>query len=578
MSRTINDDVSGKAVMMRGVDPSRVLILIDGQKMVGRVKGSIDLGQISLSNVDHIEIVKGSGSTLYGSDALGGVINIITQKPSNNGNVGASIEYGSFATFDPEFQVETKRNKIGLLVNGKYAKTDGFDLDKSTPHTNGQEAIKRYNLDTKLTYAPRESFQNTLTLGYMHERKQWIESEFFAPLQTTFVYDDYEWNDRYDAGLSSKLILSPKTDIEAMAHGSYYDHDWSKYTRAGVLDDTSLTKDNIIEGSLLLNHSFRRNLIMTTGADLSRAGLKSSQITSGDKNVIFGDAYLQMEWTVLNNIDLLPGVRWEQHSAYGNHINPSMNAKWSPSDRFSIRGSASRGFRAPSIKELYFIFDHSAAGYIVYGGGNQLNPETSNNYSITAELNYDRRGLHRLTYFRNDLNNLIDFGLEGFSSTYWRGIYTYQNIYKARTEGLEWESKVKICSGWDLSFSYTYLRARDLTTKTDLVNRPRNTFKFRSFFNVPKWQTSLTLWGTFHDRKLWTSEGDTPDRTSNIYAPPLTIINLNLNKQIFKFLDAYFRIENITNSINVTYGYWPPRSYIVGIKLNFSNGAEASKE
>jgi outer membrane receptor for ferrienterochelin and colicins len=569
---TISDDLSGKSASLRGIDPSRVLFLIDGHRIIGRVNGSIDLGQISLSDIDRIEIVKGSGSTLYGSDAMGGVINIITKKASQQRSLESSIEYGSFNTFDPEFRLEDRSSKFGLLFSGKNEQTDGFDLDKSTPHTNGLEAIKRYNLNTKLDFRPARSFYNEISLGYMHERKQWIESEWFDPLQKTFVYDDYEWNNRYDISTLHKYTANPKTEIEASIHSSYYMHDWSKYTRGGAEYDSSITKDYIVEGSLQANHTFTSEAILTSGADMAYTKLNSSQIIDNSKNVTFGDLFAQFEYSPIKKLTFLPGIRWERHETYGNHFNPSFNIRWAPSDRFTLRSSIARGFRAPSIKELYFVFDHSAAGYIVYGGGNHLTPEKSNSYSVTAELNYGRRGIHRLTLFRNDLSNLIEFSLIDFTPEYWRGVYRYQNIVKARTEGLEWESKIKICSGWDLSFSYNYLRAKDLTDNTDLINRPQHTFKFSNTFFVPKWNAGLTFWGTYHDHKLWTSEGDTPDRTSNVYAPKQIVLNTNIYKKFLKSFEAYLKIENLTNDINATYGYWPPRSFTAGLRINLFGG------
>ena len=565
----ISDDLSGKGITLRGIDPSRVLVLIDGRRVIGRVKGSLDLGQISLSNVDRIEIVKGSGSTLYGSDALGGVINIITRKPRESASARTSIEYGSFKTFDPEVQIESRFDKFGFLLSGKHEQTDGFDLIKETPHTNGMENTKRFNIDVKLAYDPRPSLQNVLSLGFMHEKKKWVESEWFDEFNQYFIYDDNEWNDRYDAGLTNIYVVSPRTEMETSVHWSYYNHEWNKITSVGLQIDTSITKDDIIEGSYQINHSFRENIISTTGFDFSRSSLTSDQIEGGEQVVSYGDAYFQLEWRPDNKVSLLPGIRWERHETYGNNFNPSLNLKYSLNDRIAFRGTVSGGFRAPSIKELYFVFDHSAAGYLVYGGGDELEPEKSVNYSLTTELNYNRRGLHRLTLFRNDLKNLIEFGLVEFTPTYWRGVYRYQNIVKARTQGLEWESKLNICTGWDFSFAYTYLLAKNLTEDIKLINRPEHIFKFRSHFYVPKWGADMTLWGTYQDHKLWTSQGDTPDRYSNDYAPKRIVINANLTKSIYKSLEAYIKVENITNDINATYGYWPPRQYTAGIKLNF---------
>jgi outer membrane receptor for ferrienterochelin and colicins len=575
---SIQNDLSGMGATLRGIDPSRILILVDGHRIIGRVRGSIDLSQISLSDVDRIEIVKGSGSTLYGSDAIGGVINIITRRPAHAHRLESSIEYGSFKTFDPEFQLESFRHDLGLLLSGKYERTDGFDLYKDTPHTNGMEKINRVNVGSKFGLNPRGSFYNELTLGYMHEKKTWAESEWHEGLQQTLAYDDYEWNDRYDFGTLHKLVISPKTEMEASFHGSYYEHDWNKYTSAGNPNDSSLTEDQILEGSLQGNHIFSPELVLTSGADFSKEGLKSTQIDRGNRDVSYGDLYLQLEWRPFSILTFLPGIRWERHETYGSHFNPSMNIRWAPSDQLVFRASAGKGFRAPSIKELYFIFDHSAAGYIVYGGGNQLDPEKSDNFSLTAELNYGRRGLHRLTLFRNDLSDLIDFDLVEFTPTYWRGIYRYQNIVEARTQGVEWESKIKVSSAWALAFSYTYLRARNLTEKTDLINRPQHTVKISNSFHMPRWDAGVAVWGTYNDRKLWTSQADTPERISNTYAPKWLVWNLNLYKRFFESFESYIRIENLTNDINATFGYWPPRSFTVGVKLNLFEGQENPRE
>jgi len=412
----------------------------------------------------------------------------------------------------------------------------------------------------------------------MHERKQWVESEYFEPLQTTFAYDDYEWNNRYDVATLHRYVANPRTEFEGSLHGSYYDHEWSKYTRTNTLDDNSTTDDYIYEGSLQANHAFTSNAILTSGADISYARLKSTQIEDTIRAVTSGDIYTQLEYSPIKSFTFLPGIRWERHQTYGDHINPSLNLRWAPSERFTFRGTASKGFRAPSIKELYFIFDHSAAGYIVYSGGSGLDPEKSDNFSLTGELNYGRRGLHRLTIFRNNLSNLIEFDLVGFSSEYWRGIYRYRNIVKARTEGLEWESKVRICTGCDLSLSYNYLKAKNLTDKTDLINRPKNTVKFSNTFFIPRWNAGLTFWGVYHDHKLWTSQGDTPDRVSNTYAPKRIVLSANVYRRFFNMMEAYFRVENLTNDINAKYGYWPARSYTAGLRFNLFNGADGSKE
>ncbi len=150
----ISDDLSGKGVILRGIDPSRVLIMIDGDRVIGRVQGSLDMGQISLANVERIEIVKGTGATLYGSDAIGGVVNIITKKPSAFNSLDLYSSYGSFNTYD--FQAGVNSTVIGRGINltAKFMHTDGFDLDESTEHTNGLEDTDRFNANAKMLFKP----------------------------------------------------------------------------------------------------------------------------------------------------------------------------------------------------------------------------------------------------------------------------------------------------------------------------------------------------------------------------------------------------------------------------------------
>ena len=148
-----------------------------------------------------------------------------------------------------------------------------------------------------------------------------------------------------------------------------------------------------------------------------------------------------------------------------------------PSEGVKFRGSVAEGFRAPSLKEGYFVFDHSSAGYIVYGGyvpipestlaglkPKPLKPENSINSSISAEFSYGSIGMHRVTYFYNHLENLIQYQEIGFTPKYNLGMYIYQNVQRAITQGIEWESRVKMASGIDLSLSYDYLYTRDLSS------------------------------------------------------------------------------------------------------------------
>jgi len=576
---TVNQgDLAGSSAQIRGFEGDRVLVLIDGERAVGRVRGSIDLGQYALTNVEKIEVVEGTGSTLYGSDAIGGVINIITKKPEGSKLKGnAYVDYGTFATYNPSAEFEFGKGKTAFTFGGRYYATDGFDLDKSTPHTNGQDQIKRLNLNG----AARTRLSSTWTVNtaarFMRERRNWIESEVKALSEiqdTTYVYDDSELNHRYEGSISLDYLSGDKYSMKFRLFGTYYDHNFNKYGD-GFWIDTSNTEDKYYEVSYASNYVIGANHVATYGIDHVYQDLNSQEVVADKKADRSTAAYLQYEYAPIRQLTFLPGVRYEHHSSFGDHVNPSINVMYAPSDQVKIRGFVGRGFRAPSIKEQYFIFDHTAAGYIVYGGevlNTDLQPETSINSSVSAEFSYGTIGLHRITYFYNHLNDMIDFTLLDFNNGYWRGRYVYRNVEKAITQGIEWQSRIRLSPAVDLSFSYNYLYSRDLTTGEKLINRPDHSVKLFLSGYYEKYGIGASFWGDYKSNKLWRSRSNTGGNESEAtgdyaeYAPHQTVLNLNVFKRFRGNWETFVRLENLLDETNVTYGYWPGFEVFAGVK------------
>lgn len=592
---TIREDLSGQSAQIRGVEGDRVLVLVDGERAVGRVNGSIDLSQYSLNNVEKIEIVKGTGSTLYGSDAMGGVINIITEKPKATVLSGdVQMDYGTFNQVNPSVDLKYGNDKTAFIVGGKFYRTDGFDLDKSTPHTNGQEEINRYNLSTKLKHTMSEKWSSTVSGRYMYENRDWIESEviylkgtiidsIFVPTDSAIIpFDDEEINKRYEGSLNFDYLSGDKYSMKFRLFGTFYDHNWNKYNHVnGAWEDTSDTQDLFLEASYTSNYVIGASHVATYGFDYNYQDLKSTELVNENEADKSFAGYLQYEYEPVSTFDIILGSRYEHHSSFGDHFNPSLNIMYKPSEQFKLRGFVGKGFRAPSIKQQYFVFDHSSAGYIVYGGlavdpddfnGESFNPlkqETSINSSISAEFSYGTMGLHRLTYFYNHLDDLIEFQLVDFRDGYWRGRYVYQNIETAITQGIEWESRVRLTKNLDFSFSYNYLFSENLATQEQLVNRPEHTFKFFITGLIEKYNLGGSFYGDYHSKKLWVARSNTGGNEGGAeYAPERTTFNLNLFKRV-KSAEIVFRVENILDETNVTYGYWPGRSFFVGFKYDF---------
>ena len=575
----VREDLSGTGASLRGIDGDRVLVLVDGERAVGRVRGSIDLSQISLTQVDRIEVVKGTGSTLYGSEAMGGVINIITRDLEHSPTqLRASADYGTYQSTRSTVDLSLPRKgSFSWDLGGQFYHTDGFDLDKSTPHTNGQEAIDRFNIDSKWNLRLSPKWRLKTSARYMNEGRNWLESEVRGG--TTFVYDDTESNNRYEGSSTFEYRSGEEYQMSLRLFGTLYDHRWDKFTRTGSLADSSETDDIFLEAAYFSNYVIGDSHVATYGFDATYQDLTSTEISDGKKATKAWDGYFQYEYSPTPSLNFLPGVRYEHSSAFGDHVNPSFNVMYMPSPRFKLRGFVGRGYRAPSIKQQYFVFDHTAAGYIVYGGSvevpeevsrgrefGDLGAETSINSSLSAEFSYGTIGRHRLTYFYNHLDDLIDFVLVDLSNPiYWRGIYVYQNVDRAFTRGIEWESKIRLRSVAELSFSYDWLSSRDLTTGEMLLGRPEHTGKVVLSVDHPSgWSGSV--WGEMQSRKLWVSLSNTGQQEADAeWAPSRSTWNLSVNRRFGNGLSTYLRMENLFDETDVTYGYWPGFQVIAGV-------------
>ena len=581
---TVRRDLSGEGVALRGLDGNRVLVLVDGERAVGRVRGSIDLSQYSLLDVDHIEVVKGSGSTLYGSEAIGGVVNIITHDLEKEPAAARLyLDYGSHGTVNPSVDLTRRFGSTAVSAGARYHRTSGFDLDPSTPHTNGAEAIDRLNVNLKASSKLSPRWGLSGSGRFMAEARDWVESEVFPP-DLLFVYDDEETNRRYEASSTLDFRSGERYRMALRLFGTYYDHRWVKNAAdGGARIDVSETDDEFYEASYASNFVIGEGHQATYGLDANYQDLRSSELAGGAKADRAWDAYLQYEYSPLRSVSFLPGVRYERHTSFGEHVNPSLNVMVVPGSRVKLRGSVSRGFRAPSIKEQYFIFDHTAAGYVVYGGSvtlpgelsndsfEPLRQETSINSSVSAEFSYGAIGMHRLTLFYNHLDDLIDFRLIGLTPTYWRGIYVYQNIGTAITRGLEWESRIKLTHAFDLSFSYDYLYSRDLDVGRPLLNRPEHTVKLVVSALDEGSGFGGSLWGDYTSEKLWVSLSNTGQQEgSPTNAPERLTMNVNGFKRFSRGLEAFVRVENLLDRTNMTYGYWPGRQVFVGMRYEWN--------
>jgi outer membrane receptor for ferrienterochelin and colicins len=535
------------AVQIQGLDRDRVLVLEDGERVVGDVGGAIDLSTIPVADLSRIEIVTGPTSSLYGASAIGGVINIVTGPPSRNGLSGVAraevrsqpgyvlIANGAYRKESawigldanavgagalsrvpdlPDRTIpETARRMVGARGGFRFGRSDirlrarAFDM-----RTDGLSSMELPNLGRFITDLPSETQRFTLhaidaiDLGHGSSLRitlgsQWLKNE--------------SANDRRD---------SPIDELRRREHGL------QSFESILTLADGSRTW---VAGARFEAERFNQNLTRT---DAIPGGLQTTtnpEVTPQMFGVAAG--YAQLSWKLSHGFTLLAGARAEGHTRYGGTIAPRVAAAFRPNDAWQLRISGGRGFRAPSAKELGFAFDHSVLGYRVIGNSN-LKPETSWGLNADATFTPNKRITARISAFVNWIDDLIDIDLARGKPS--RGVvdYAYRNIGGARTMGAQASFGYRT-SRFRADLAYDYLYTRDEVADAPLPGRPPHTLT-AALQATTVWKIDVTARFRVASDAFLTVDARTPGYES---------LDLRVSRPLWPRAEIYGGILNLTD-------------------------------
>ena len=435
------DGILGRTLSIRGLDGEHIKILIDGVPVVGRQNGIIDLDQLNLNNVDHVEIVEGPLSVLYGSNALGGTINIITDNKTA-GNFTGEIntyyetvgEYNIFGSFRTKF----KNHNIGISFARNFFQ--GFDPDKNT----------RYKLwKPKLQYIPGinyfyngEKVKLKLNAEYLNEELHNNDS-----LSAKYLYeaaeDRYYFTNRFNSSLSALITASDKSWIQLTGGYSFYDKIKNSYIndlvnlRKQLIDNPDVQDTTTFH---LVNqrgtYTYSANKIeLISGYDLNLENGDGKRI-AGHRSIYDYAFFANLMFSPSGAITFQPGVRMAYNTKYKAPLVYSLSVKSDPGN-FRFRASYGKGFRTPSLKELYMEFIDQ--NHHVYGNEN-LKAEISHNFTVSG-CNFTRFGQNQLKVsldlYYNRIFNKIDFLFDPVDPTRAKYFNISNGIYKSQGAELE---------------------------------------------------------------------------------------------------------------------------------------------
>lgn len=460
---------AGAGVMLQGLGSRRVLVLVDGQPLYGRISGLLDLSRLPAAAVERIEVVKGPQSTLYGSDAMGGVINIVTRRAEpDRWTTEARLLTGTLARLDGDLGAAYARGALA-------ARTDvGRRSVQRAPGVAGQAGALAERTDVNTTVRWGSDSARVLETGllFIRERQRWMGG-------TLYNFGD---NTQLGARLGGawRVGSGAAHRIAPTLYLSRFDHllRQSAYTRP-IAGTGTRQLQQLAKGDLLYNGSIAGQLV-DAGVELRQEFLSSSDGRIGPARTrASAEPFAQLTWTS-GRVAVVPGARATWSQQWGSAVTPRIAARMLLAPGLTARASVASGFRVPDFKELYLDFANDQAGYVV-SGNPALRPERSTNLTVGAEWLAARRYLRGQLYW-NGLRSLIETVLLPASGPVQR--FSYDNVARAMTRGAEIEAGATL-GVLELRGSASALATRDLGTGGPLLGRPPRSGSASASYVVP---------------------------------------------------------------------------------------------
>ncbi len=475
----VNDH--GQGIQMQGFNPDYTLILIDGEPLIGRTAGTLELSRLAVGNIKQIEIVKGPSSSLYGSEALAGVINIITESPRKT-KLSFTSRYGTNQTVDFGLSASFKQEKLGgnIFIN-RYSSA-GYDF---TPNTFGQtvEPFHNYTLQSKWTYDFSDKVRLNLSGRYFVEnqdsRFQLGNQEDAQRVEGYGKVKDYNLNPTLDWRVNDRF----KTQFR-LYHSVYKTESELRQSNDNQLFEETFFTQTFLRPEVQVDYYLNDQHQLTLGIGNiweSVEATRYSQKRQFETRYIFA----QYEFVPNQKWDITLGGRFDAHTVYGSQFSPKLSIQYQVNDKFLLRASAGRGFKSPDFRQLYLNFTNAVAGYSVFGteelpsilaqleaqgqlAGVLLDPSEVGNLQAESSWAFNLGLQHKphqkitwnLNLFRNDVSNLIESQVVA-TRTNGQNIFSYRNLNSIFTQGLETDVNYQIASHLSFSAGYQYLIAKD---------------------------------------------------------------------------------------------------------------------
>ena len=584
----------GNEISMQGLDARHVLFLQDGERMTGDMAGNLDYERFNLHAIDRIEIVKGASSTLYGSRASGAVINLISKKTQKPLDIQAGVRFAqmnqrNYKQPNPKdflymFEKNSDRPNLQSWISagikqGKftsqtdvwYSSSDAFYMYQSEKDKKvyTKEANPFLPHDITLTsIAPRSPMGIEGTEHLSVAQKLYYEPSKSLSLQaygSMFFMNSYDLiqdmtfsqSRDFMAGVKLKYDVKNWFTVNLSLHGDFYD----RFKRHERIDERkNVYKSKIFEPRLTLTSSYFTGHNIIFGVEHTTDELTSDRFVNRrmtTRSLHETEYFLQDEWTVNSHWMLSSGVRTNFSKAFGFMWMPKIAIKYAPDNHWALRANYSMGYRAPSIKELFFNWDH--LGMFQIKGSENLQSEKNNYFSLGAEYSKERFFINVNAYA-----NIFNKKIEGVWRIYdMQYNFEYINLKSQRMLGVEAIMKWRLTDNFMLNATYSYVNVSKqngiqvnttsphaATGSLDYtLNRPN--YRLKSIFSTSimgekKFDVQDRVWVKEHNKSY--------DAYFRCILPTYVLCNLAVVQTFYNKVKLTVGVDNIFNYVPHTLG------------------------
>ncbi|WP_228093918.1 TonB-dependent receptor [Dysgonomonas mossii] len=582
-SMSFTPNAMGSYMQLNGLSNRYILVLVDGKKLGGDVGGNVDLNRIDMGNIKRIEVLKGAASSLYGSDAIAGVINIITNKPKDLVNFSTETRFSEYGQFTQNANLYLNVGGFSSSTSFQRNQANGWQLNKKEIINDKEvdtdkQAMLRFYSDV---FSQRFGYKATKELS-MYVEGSLFDKKFKRPVSAygfDMKYVDYSF------GAGAKYLLKNNGLITL---------DWNtdrfEYFKAYLKETKDKNGVTFMPGdeefvrrqkynNINLKGTFNAGKFnkVTVGSEYKVDNLYApADSIGGSRNVYTLAFYAQDEINLFGKLNIVPGVRYIYNETFKNRVTPKVSAMYTLHD-FNFRVSYATGFKTPELKQLFMKTEVTSKGKTTLSVGNKdLKPESSNYYSVNAEYIKDFLSL-AVTGYINNLKNKIDtYEIELTPEEIAEGYNkksSYHNIGRSRIQGVDFTFNSYLGYNLTLGGGYSYVNAKDLDTGKRLqrISRHTGNVNLNWFKDFGLFKSNFNLNGRLQSRRYY-DDGDDA-RAYQLWNFATRHTFKSINGLVF---EPGLGIENIFDFVddkpfNRNYATLSPgRTFYASLKIKFS--------